>query len=36
MIGVYDAVTQVRFDITDAGGQKVPDGIPSLGVVAIP
>ena len=35
-IGVYDAVTQMRFDITDAGGQKVPDGILSLGVLAIP
>ena len=35
-IGVYDAATQVRFDITDAGGQKVPDGILSLGELAIP
>lgn len=35
-IGLYDAVTQMRFDITDAGGQKVPDGILSLGVLAIP
>lgn len=35
-IGMYDAASQVRFDVVDAGGRNAPDGLLSLGVVAIP
>lgn len=35
-IGMYDAVTEVRFDVVDTGGRTVPDGLLPLGVVAVP
>ena len=34
-IGMYDAVTQVRFDVVDGSGRSVPDGLLSLGVIAV-
>jgi hypothetical protein len=36
MIGMYDAVSQLRFDVVEAGGRNAPDGVLSLGVVALP
>ena len=35
-IGMYDAVTRVRFDVVDTGGRTAPDGLLPLGVVAVP
>ena len=35
-IGMYDAVTQVRFAVSTADGALLPDGIFSLGSIAIP
>ncbi len=35
-IGMYDAVTQVRFAVSAADGTVLPDGILPLGTIAIP
>ena len=35
-IGMYDAVTQVRFAVSAADGAVLPDGILSLGAVTMP
>ena len=34
-IGMYDAVTQVRFAVSAAGGAVLPEGILSLGTIAV-
>ncbi len=36
LIGMYDAVSQLRFDVVEPGGRNAPDGFLSLGVVALP
>ena len=35
-IGMYDAVTQVRFAVSAADGAVLPDGILSLGAITMP
>ena len=35
-IGMYDAVTQVRFAVSAANGAVLPDGILPLGSIAVP
>ena len=35
-IGMYDAATQVRFAVSAADATVLPDGILSLGTIAIP